>query len=154
MNKSFKDKVMQLTREGTRPENIAIILNAEEEEVKTVIAEASKENMEKTLAGGKRERDAKIQEEYVGGKSAAYLAEKYHLHIGSIYNILRPVKKHIKSKKTLPKKDSSWIAWDLVIDDLSTARQYKESFSKILKTKSPDDLITTLEEKAEKLGSE
>ena len=29
--------------------------------------------------------------------------------------------------------DGKWKAWDLVIDDLSTARNYKEQFSQILK---------------------
>ena len=32
--------------------------------------------------------------------------------------------------------DGKWMAWDLVIDDLSTARNYKDQFSQILKTKS------------------
>jgi len=44
--------------------------------------------------------------------------------------------------------DGSWRAWDLVIDDLSTYRQYKERFSRTLKDKSIDDLIAMLEKKA------
>jgi len=35
-----------------------------------------------------------------------------------------------------------------VIDDLSTARNYKEQFSTILKTKSFNDLIQIIREKA------
>jgi phospholipid transport system substrate-binding protein len=46
-------------------------------------------------------------------------------------------------------KDGKWKAWDLVIDDLSTSRNYKEQFKRILKTKTIDDLIKILEEKAE-----
>ena len=41
------------------------------------------------------------------------------------------------------------MAWDLVIDDLSTARNYKEQFGKILETKSIQDLIEILRKKAD-----
>ena len=37
--------------------------------------------------------------------------------------------------------NGNWKAWDLVIDDLSTARNYKEQFGQILKTKSFAELI-------------
>lgn len=42
-----------------------------------------------------------------------------------------------------------WKAWDLVIDDLSTARNYKEQFSQILKTKSFAELIDVISKKAD-----
>ncbi|HHX15265.1 MAG TPA: ABC transporter substrate-binding protein [Fibrobacter sp.] len=42
----------------------------------------------------------------------------------------------------------AWKAWDLVIDDLSTARNYKEQFSTILKTKTFNDLIKIIRDKA------
>lgn len=48
----------------------------------------------------------------------------------------------------LHKVGGQWKAWDLVIDDLSTQRNYKEQFRKILETKSMDDLIAILEKKA------
>lgn len=44
--------------------------------------------------------------------------------------------------------NGSWKAWDLIIDDLSTARNYKEQFSTILKTKSFSDLIQIIRDKA------
>jgi phospholipid transport system substrate-binding protein len=44
-------------------------------------------------------------------------------------------------------KDDSWKAWDLVIDDLSTARNYGEQFHKILQTSNVDGLIAKLEKK-------
>jgi phospholipid transport system substrate-binding protein len=44
-------------------------------------------------------------------------------------------------------KDSTWKAWDLVIDDLSTARNYGEQFRKILQTSNIDGLIAKLEKK-------
>lgn len=43
---------------------------------------------------------------------------------------------------------NTWKAWDLVIDDLSTARNYKEQFSTILKTKTFGDLIKIIRDKA------
>jgi len=46
--------------------------------------------------------------------------------------------------------DGSWRAWDLVIDDLSTYRQYKERFSRTLKKKSIDQLIEMLEKKGDR----
>jgi phospholipid transport system substrate-binding protein len=42
----------------------------------------------------------------------------------------------------------SWKAWDLVIDDLSTARNYNEQFRKILEKHGIDELIARLEKKA------
>ena len=44
--------------------------------------------------------------------------------------------------------NGSWKAWDLIIDDLSTARNYKEQFSTILKTKTFNDLIQVIRDKA------
>lgn len=45
--------------------------------------------------------------------------------------------------------DGNWMAWDLVIDDLSTARNYKEQFSTILKTKSFAELLEIIKKKAD-----
>ena len=45
--------------------------------------------------------------------------------------------------------NGSWKAWDLVIVDLSTARNYKDQFSQILKTKSFADLIDVISKKAD-----
>ena len=46
-------------------------------------------------------------------------------------------------------ENGKWKAWDLVIDDLSTARNYKEQFSKILKDKSFAELIDIISKKAD-----
>ena len=45
--------------------------------------------------------------------------------------------------------NGKWMAWDLVIDDLSTARNYKDQFSQILKTKSFAELIDIISTKAD-----
>ena len=68
---------------------------------------------------------------------------------------------HVWSKGTesvvtykLLAKDTTWKAWDLIIDDLSTARNYGEQFKKILQTSNVDGLIAKLEKKAsESAGS-
>ncbi len=44
--------------------------------------------------------------------------------------------------------DTAWKAWDLIIDDLSTARNYGEQFKKILQTSDMNALIAKLEKKA------
>jgi hypothetical protein len=61
---------------------------------------------------------------------------------------------HVFSKGTesivtykLLAKDTTWKAWDLVIDDLSTARNYGEQFRKILQTSNMEGLIAKLEKK-------
>jgi phospholipid transport system substrate-binding protein len=61
---------------------------------------------------------------------------------------------HVWSKGTesivtykLLAKDTTWRAWDLIIDDLSTARNYGEQFRKILQTSNIDGLIAKLEKK-------
>lgn len=48
----------------------------------------------------------------------------------------------------LKQEDGVWKAWDLVINDLSTMRNYREQFKTILKDKSFDELIQTLKDKA------
>lgn len=45
--------------------------------------------------------------------------------------------------------NGNWKAWDLVIDDLSTARNYKEQFGQILKNKSFAELIDVISKKAD-----
>lgn len=45
-------------------------------------------------------------------------------------------------------EDTTWKAWDLIIDDLSTARNYGEQFRKILQTSNMDGLIAKLEKKS------
>lgn len=45
-------------------------------------------------------------------------------------------------------KDGEWKAWDLVIDDLSTAGNYGDQFRKILQTSNMEGLIARLEKKA------
>ena len=45
--------------------------------------------------------------------------------------------------------NGNWKAWDLVIDDLSTARNYKEQFGQIFKTKSFAELIDVISKKAD-----
>jgi len=50
-------------------------------------------------------------------------------------------------------EDTTWKAWDLIIDDLSTARNYGEQFKKILQTSNVDGLIAKLEKKANEAGA-
>lgn len=45
--------------------------------------------------------------------------------------------------------NGNWKAWDLIIDDLSTARNYKDQFGQILKTKSFAELIDVIGKKAD-----
>ncbi len=61
---------------------------------------------------------------------------------------------HVWSKGTesivtykLMARDTTWKAWDLIIDDLSTSRNYGEQFHKILQTSNIDGLIGKLEKK-------
>jgi phospholipid transport system substrate-binding protein len=44
--------------------------------------------------------------------------------------------------------NGAWMAWDLIIDDLSTVRNYREQFRKIIKDKGFDELLKILKEKA------
>lgn len=47
------------------------------------------------------------------------------------------------------KGNATWMVWDLVINDLSTVRSYREQFKVILDTKSFSDLIGILKKKAD-----
>lgn len=60
---------------------------------------------------------------------------------------------HSKGAKSLIEyklflKDGEWRAWDLVIDDLSTAGNYGDQFRKILQKNTIDNLIERLEKRA------
>ncbi len=48
----------------------------------------------------------------------------------------------------MEKSNGDWFAWDLVIDDLSTVRNYREQFKKIIKDKGFEELLNILKEKA------
>lgn len=45
--------------------------------------------------------------------------------------------------------NGQWRAWDLIIDDLSTVRNYREQFTEILKTKSFDELLDIIRKNAD-----
>jgi len=49
----------------------------------------------------------------------------------------------------MEKSGESWRVWDLVIDDLSTTRNYQDQFKSILETKSFKELIKTVKDKAD-----
>ena len=47
------------------------------------------------------------------------------------------------------RSNAAWTVWDLIINDLSTVRNYREQFKTILDTKSLSDLIEILKKKAD-----
>jgi phospholipid transport system substrate-binding protein len=49
----------------------------------------------------------------------------------------------------MDREGNSWRVWDLVIDDLSTTRNYQDQFKSILETKSFKELIKTVKDKAD-----
>ena len=49
----------------------------------------------------------------------------------------------------MDKEGNSWRVWDLVIDDLSTTRNYQDQFKSILETKPFKELIKTIKDKAD-----
>jgi phospholipid transport system substrate-binding protein len=49
----------------------------------------------------------------------------------------------------MDKAGDSWRVWDLVIDDLSTTRNYQDQFKSILETKPFKGLIETVKDKAD-----
>ncbi|MDR3002142.1 MAG: ABC transporter substrate-binding protein [Fibromonadaceae bacterium] len=49
----------------------------------------------------------------------------------------------------MDKSGNSWRVWDLIIDDLSTTRNYQDQFKSILETKSFQELIKTVKDKAD-----
>jgi len=49
----------------------------------------------------------------------------------------------------MEKAGESWRVWDLVIDDLSTTRNYQDQFKSILETKNFKELIKTVKDKAD-----
>src|SRR4051812_15443464 len=74
-------------------------------------------------------------------KLEAYQSDSTSYEAPEITDGKASVTSHVYSKGTesvvtykLQKEDTTWKAWDLIIDDLSTARNYGEQFHKILQT--------------------
>ena len=92
-------------------------------------------------------------------KLEAYQSDSSTYEAPEIANGKASVTAHVWNKGTesvvtykLLAEDSTWKAWDLIIDDLSTARNYGEQFKKILQTSNIDGLIAKLEKKAAEGG--
>jgi phospholipid transport system substrate-binding protein len=87
--------------------------------------------------------------------SSSYEAPDVREGTGAGKGPMASVTSHVWNKGTesivvykLIVKEGEWKAWDLVIDDLSTAGNYGDQFKKILQTSTMDDLISRLEKKA------
>lgn len=87
--------------------------------------------------------------------SSTYEAPEIREGSGSGKGPTASVTSHVWNKGTesivvykLIVKEGEWKAWDLVIDDLSTAGNYGDQFKKILQTSNMDGLISRLEKKA------
>jgi phospholipid transport system substrate-binding protein len=48
---------------------------------------------------------------------------------------------------------NDWRVWDLVVDDLSTTRNYRDQFETILETKPFPELVNTIKKKADEYGA-
>ncbi len=88
-------------------------------------------------------------------KLSAYESDSTHYDPPEVQDGHTSVTAHVYSKGAesvvvykLFQKNGVWKAWDLVIDDLSTAGNYGDQFRVILKTKTMDGLIAKLEQKA------
>jgi phospholipid transport system substrate-binding protein len=58
-------------------------------------------------------------------------------------------KESILDYKMHKNENGQWLAWDLVIDDLSTMRNYRDMFAEILAEKDFAGLVQTIKEKAD-----
>ena len=88
-------------------------------------------------------------------KLEAYTSDSTRYEPADINGDKATVTAHVYSKGSesvvvykLWMKNGEWKAWDLVIDDLSTAGNYGDQFRTILKNNSIDNLISRLESKA------
>ncbi len=117
----------------------------------------------KTMTPDQQKRFVKAFREMVENASVkkleAYESDSSTYEAPEITNGKASVTAHVWNKGTesvvtykLLAEDSTWKAWDLIIDDLSTARNYGEQFKKILQTSNIDGLIAKLEKKANEGG--
>ncbi len=88
-------------------------------------------------------------------KLDAYVSDSTRYEDAEVSGDKAVVTAHVFSKGSesvvvykLTLKQDAWKAWDLVIDDLSTAGNYGDQFKKILQKNSMDQLIAKLEQKA------
>ena len=114
----------------------------------------------KTMTPAQQKRFVKAFREMVENASVkkleAYQSDSTAYEPAEIQDGKASVTSHVFNKgqesivtyKLFLKQDTAWKAWDLVIDDLSTARNYGEQFRKILQTSNIDGLIAKLEKKA------
>lgn len=65
-------------------------------------------------------------------------------------NIITKDNKSVPLNYRLIKKEGAWRVYDVVIEGISLVQNYRSQFREILATKSPQDLIDTLEAKVKK----
>lgn len=117
----------------------------------------------KTMTPDQQKRFVKAFREMVENASVkkleAYESDSSTYEAPEIANGKASVTAHVWNKGTesvvtykLLAEDSTWKAWDLIIDDLSTARNYGDQFKTILKNSNIDGLIAKLEKKANEGG--
>jgi phospholipid transport system substrate-binding protein len=113
----------------------------------------------KTMTPDQQKRFVKAFKEMVENASVkkleVYQSDSSNYEAPDLGDGKASVTAHVFSKGTesvvtykLLAKDGGWKAWDLIIDDLSTARNYGEQFHKILQTSNIDGLIAKLAKKA------
>ena len=54
----------------------------------------------------------------------------------------------------LMKKDGEWIAYDIIIDDISLVETYRDAYTKIIEEDGWDELISRMEQKAQQLRAQ
>lgn len=113
----------------------------------------------KSMSADQQKRFVKAFREMVENSSVkkleAYQSDSTAYEPADLRDTKATVTSHVFSKGQesivtykLLTKEGEWKAWDLVIDDLSTAGNYGDQFKKILQTSNMDGLIARLEKKA------
>ncbi len=111
------------------------------------------------MTAAQRTRFARAFQRWVENASVkkldAYISDSTRYEAPEVDGDRATVTAHVFSKGSesvvvykLMLEQGSWKAWDLVIDDLSTAGNYGDQFREILKTKTIDQLIAKLEARA------
>jgi len=81
------------------------------------------------------------------GEQASYLSERIEGNYAEVRTELRSSKVEIPMDYRLHMKDGTWHAYDLIVDGVSLAKNYRSQFDKIIRSDSYQELVRRLRER-------
>jgi phospholipid transport system substrate-binding protein len=113
----------------------------EQDQFLSLLQELLEANYQKKLEGNTLGEDYQIE----------YLDEKTRDKLAIVKTTVKWKEGQKPANYKLIKKDAGWVAYDIIIDDISLVETYRDGYTKIIEKEGWDELIKRMEDKAEQL---